>query len=233
MFTSTARRDRPARPKARGIDLAITALVLSVAAMAWFGWGQAQPPPSWSAPLIAGSCVSIAAVLLTGVTTWRHRRDEQLMNDPAVRRGYWLIVGVEVAACALGVAALAIAGKPDYFPAWILLVVGVHFVPLGRLFGIVELYPAGLAASAAAIAAAVTGAVSAVAPSAVAGAGGGLACLVAALSCARRVRTVPREDAASREDAVPREDAVSQENTVPQEETGRGEITAPREERRS
>lgn len=193
MFAFPAQRVRPVRQKARGIDLAITALVLSVAAMAWFGWGQAQPPAGWSAPLIAGSCVSIAAVLLAGVTAWRYRRDEQLMNDPAVRRGYWLIVSVEVAACALGVAVLAATGQAAYFPAWILLVVGVHFLPLGRLFRIAELYPAGLAASAAAGAAAVTGAVTAVAPSAVAGAGGGLACLVAALSCARRVSTVSRE----------------------------------------
>jgi hypothetical protein len=197
MFAFPAQR---VRPKARGIDLAITALVLSVAAMAWFGWGQAQPPAGWSAPLIAGSCVSIAAVVLAGVTAWRYRRDEQLMNDPAVGRRYGLVVGVEVAACALGVAALAIAGKPAYVPAWILLVVGVHFLPLGRLFGIAELYPAGLAASAAAIAAAVTGAVTAVAPSAVAGAGGGLACLVTALSCVRRVHTVSRENTVSREE---------------------------------
>lgn len=199
MFASPVRA-RPACQKARGIDLAITALVLSVAAMAWFGWGQAQPPPGWSPLLVAGSSASIAAVALTGVTTWRHRREEQLMNDPAVRRGYRLIVGLEVAACALGVAALAVTRQAQYVPAWILLVVGVHFLPLGRLFRIAELYPAGLAASAAAIAAAVTGALTSVAPSAVAGAGGGLACLAAALSCVRRVRTVSRENPVSREE---------------------------------
>lgn len=202
-------RARPVRQKARGIDLAITALVLSVAAMAWFGWGQAQPPAGWSAPLIAGSCASIAAGLLAGVTTWRHRREEQSMSDPAVGRGYRLIVGVEVAACALGVAALALAGKTAYVPAWILLVVGVHFLPLGRLFRITELYPAGLAASAAAVAAAVTGALTTVAPSAVAGAGGGLACLVAALSCVRRVHGAGRDDTVPPEDTAAREEGRS------------------------
>src|SRR5262249_29649264 len=157
--------------------LAITALVLSVAAMAWFGWGQAEPPASWAPVLVAGSGVSIAAVVLTGAATWRHRREQQSMNDPAVRRGYWLIVAVEVAASMVGVAARPARGKPPSSPAWILLVVGIHFLPLGRLFRVAELYPAGLAASAAAVAAAVTGALTAVPPSAVAGAGGGLACL--------------------------------------------------------
>jgi membrane protein implicated in regulation of membrane protease activity len=63
---------------------------------------------------------------------------------------------------------------------WILLIVGLHFVPLGRLFGSVDLVWSGLVLSAVAIAGAVTGAVSAVAPSAVTGAFGGLVLVAAA-----------------------------------------------------
>ena len=58
---------------------------------------------------------------------------------------------------------LALAGRSAYAAPWILLVVGVHLVPLGRLFGSVDLLWAGLVLSAVAIAGAVTGAVSAVA----------------------------------------------------------------------
>jgi hypothetical protein len=65
-------------------------------------------------------------------------------------------------------------------PPWILLVVGVHFVPLGRLFGSADLLWAGLVLAAVAIAGAVTGAVSAVAPAAVTGAFGGLVLVAAA-----------------------------------------------------
>lgn len=95
-------------------------------------------------------------------------------------------MGVEVAACGLGAAGLALAGRSPYIAPWILLVVGVHFVPLGRLFGSSHLVLAGLALAAVAIAGAVTGVVSDVAPSAVTGAFGGLVCVACAAVCLRR-----------------------------------------------
>jgi len=174
---------------ARRVDLAITAVVLSVAAMAWFGWGQAEPPSGWSPVLAAGSVVSIAVALLSGVTSWRRRGDAGSMENPAVRRAYQWIVGTEIAACLLGVAVLGAAGESRFLPAWILLVVGLHFLPLARVFRIAELYPAGVAVSLIALAAAIAGAATAVAPSTVAGAGGGLTCLIAAVFCLRRSRT--------------------------------------------
>jgi hypothetical protein len=188
MFTYPARQARLASPAGQATDLAVTALVLSVAAMAWFGWGSAEPPASWSPALVAGSAASVATVLAAGAATWRHRGAEPSMHDRAVRRAYGRIVAAEAAACVLGAAALTAGGEPAYLPAWILLVVGAHFLPLGRLFRITELYPAGLALGVIAVAAAVTGTVTTVHPSAVAGAGGGLTCLIAALSCVRRSR---------------------------------------------
>jgi hypothetical protein len=185
MITSQA---RAARTSSRAVDLAITALVLSVAAMAWFGWGQAQPPAGWSPALIAGSFASIAAAVLAGSAMRRLRGAQHSMSEPAVHRAYWRIVGAEGAACLLGAVALTAAGRAPYVPAWILLVVGAHFLPLGRLFRIAELYPAGYVLAAVAVAAAITGTVTAVHPSAVAGAGGGLTCLIAALSCVRSSR---------------------------------------------
>jgi hypothetical protein len=185
MFTSHAR-------PVQAIDLAITAMVLGVAAIAWFGWGQAQPPAAWSPALTIGSVAAILATVAAGLAKRRLCGAVPSMRDPAVYRAYWRIVGTEVAACLLGMAALAAAGLTSYVAAWILLVVGAHFLPLGRLFGIAELYPAGWGLAAVAAAAAITGTVTAVRPSAVAGAGGGLACLIAALSCVRRSRTEGR-----------------------------------------
>lgn len=181
----------PAHPT-RAVDLASTALVLTVAALAWFGWGQAQPPAAWSPVLITGSLASGAALVLAGVAMRRLRGAEPSMSDPVVHRAYWRIVGAEAAACLLGAVALTEAGQPAYVPAWILLVVGAHFLPLARLFRIAELYPAGFALAAVAVAAAITGTVTAIHPSAVTGAGGGLACLIAALSCVRRSRVESR-----------------------------------------
>jgi hypothetical protein len=181
----------PAQPT-RAVDLAITALVLSVAAVAWFGWGHAQPPAAWSPALTAGSVAAILATVTAGLARRKLRGAIPSMQDPAVHRAYWRIVAAEAAACLLGAAVLAATGQAAYIAAWILLVVGIHFLPLSRLFGIAELYPAGWGLAAVAVAAAITGTVTAVRPSAVAGAGGGLACVIAAFSCARRSLTESR-----------------------------------------
>jgi hypothetical protein len=175
----------------RAHDLAATAVVLGIAAIMWFGWGQAGPPAGWSLPLAAGSAAGVAATVASVIVSRRHHDGAQSMADPVVRTRYWRVVAGEVAACLLGVACLAAAGRPAYQPAWILLVVGLHFLPLARIFRIPSLFWAGVAASAVAITAAVTGATSGLRPSTVAGAGGGLVCLCCAAWCLRQVASAP------------------------------------------
>jgi hypothetical protein len=167
-------------------DLAVTALILGIAAVLWFGWGQAQPPSGWALPLNIGTFAAIAVAVGAGSVVARFHRGATAMADQRVRRGYGITVGVEVLACGLGAAGLGLAGRPAYIAPWILLVVGVHFVPLGRLFASVDLVWAGFALSAVAIAGAVAGVVSAVPPSAVTGAFGGLVCIACAAVCLRR-----------------------------------------------
>ena len=105
------------------------------------------------------------------------------MNEARVRRGYWRVVATELALCAVGTVGLGGSGQSAYIAAWILLVVGAHFVPLGRLFAIGSLVLAGRVLVVVAVAAAVTGLVSTVAPSFVAGAGGGVVCLACSVFC--------------------------------------------------
>jgi hypothetical protein len=171
----------------------VTALILGVAAAAWFGWGNAQPLPG----LAAGSVLGVAAAIAGGWYARRLRSTGSAMADRRVRRGYGITVGVEVAAIVAGAAVLEGSGRPAYLPAWILLVVGVHFIPLGRIFRIEALGWAGLALILVAAAAAVTGAATGVPPSTVAGAGGGLVCLGCAAACLRglpgRARTARPE----------------------------------------
>jgi hypothetical protein len=174
-------------------DQAVTALILAIAAMAWFGWGQAEPPAAWSLPLTIGTFAAIAVAVGAGVIVARVRRCDTAMADPAARRGYGITVGTEAAACALGAAALGLTGQSPFIASWILLVVGVHFLPLGRLFGSAQLLWAGPALAVVAVAATVTGMASDVAPSAVTGAFGGLVCIACATAClwsAVRDRTV-------------------------------------------
>jgi hypothetical protein len=102
----------------------VTALILGVAATAWFGWGNAQPPAGWLPGLAAGSVLGVAAAIAGGWYARRLRSTGSAMADRRVRRGYGITVGVEVATIVAGAAVLEGSGRPAYLPAWILLVVG-------------------------------------------------------------------------------------------------------------
>jgi hypothetical protein len=175
----------PERAHGAPRDLSVAALILAIAAMAWFGWGRAQPPAGWGLPLTLGMFASMAVIPFAARLIIRFRGGATARWDRRVRRGYWITVGVEVAAIVLGANGLALAGRAAYTAPWTLLVVGVHFLPLARLFASTVLVWAGLALSAVAIAGAVTGAVSSVAPSAVTGGFGGLVLIAAALTSMR------------------------------------------------
>lgn len=172
--------DRPATLPARGPaaatirDQAACALVLGVAAFAWFGWGQQGPPAGWAVFLGIGSglgaLVAVAALLLT----LRNKTGASVMRDPTTAKRYGRTVGIEVGAILIGAAALILASNPSYVAAWVLFVVGVHFVPLARLFRIPSLAVAGVLVALVGVIAAILGIAQVVLPSAVAGGGGGL-----------------------------------------------------------
>jgi hypothetical protein len=88
----------PREASGYGHDQAVTALIFGVAAFAWFGWGQAQPPAGWSVPLAIGSAACAVAAVLAGLLVYRLRSGPSAMQDPKVRRGYFMIVGAEVLA---------------------------------------------------------------------------------------------------------------------------------------
>ena len=120
------------------------------------------------------------AVLLTVagvVLTTRSAGPLRVMTDPAVRRRYSIIVGLEFGLLGAGAAVLGATGQDRWIPAWICAGVGAHFFPLAstlanrslRLLGVLLI---GVAAALA------TGLASATAPSTVTGTGAGL-CLLA------------------------------------------------------
>lgn len=61
--------------------------------------------------------------------------------------GFNGIVAVEVAAINLGGPILAHFHRPDLYPQWVDLVVGIHFLPLGKLFKLPLYYVTGFAIS--------------------------------------------------------------------------------------
>ena len=153
----------------------IGAAVLAFAGIAWFGWAQDDPPSSWVPYLAAGSVVSGLLLMALVVLLVRRRTTAgSPMADPRVRRGYWATVAVEVVLIIGGNLLLAAAGQPAYTAAWTLLVVGVHFVPLAKIFHAHGLALTGMATAVVAVAAACLGLASDLAPSAPAGAGGGV-----------------------------------------------------------
>lgn len=153
----------------------IGAMILAFAAMVWFGWAGEDPPTSWVPYLSAGSVVSVLLLLaLVALLVRRRTTTGSPMADPRVRRGYQVTVTLEVVLIAVGNLLLAALGYPAYFAAWTLFVVGVHFVPLGRLFRARGLVLTGVVVAAVALVATGLGLAGDLAPSAVAGAGGGV-----------------------------------------------------------
>ena len=153
----------------------IGAAVLAFAGIAWFGWAQQDPPSPWVPYLVAGSALSALLLVALVVLLVRHRTtDGSPMADPRVRRGYWLTVGVEVVLIVGGNLLLAAVGQQAYVAAWTLFVVGVHFVPLARIFHGRGLGLTGVVVAVVAVVAACLGIATDLAPSAAAGAGGGV-----------------------------------------------------------
>jgi hypothetical protein len=154
-------------------DVGNMALFLGFFGAAWFGWGQAAAPDGLRAWLVVGS---VLAALVAGAgiaVTVRKRSQPTRMNDRAVGRRYGVIVGIEFSVAGLGAAVLEIASAPEYIPALVCAVVGVHFVPLAPVLADRFLIPLGAATCAVAILALVLRLTSGVAPSTVTGIGAG------------------------------------------------------------
>jgi len=182
-------------------DLAVNAAILGFAAAAWFGWAQQRPPAGWAVCLSVGSVLGIIAAVGGAVAAWRCRGPAgaalSAMADPTNRRTYNLTVGAEVFTCVAGSVVLGLAGAGNFVAPWVLFVVGVHFVPLARVFRIRSLVPLAVVCALVALAATLIGRYGAAPPSAVAGAGGGLALLVegvASLVIWRRLRVADAGD---------------------------------------
>lgn len=97
------------------------------------------------------------AVFTAGLSVWSITELNALFNTPRAtvdkrlrrryRIGFGAIFTTEVAAIILGGPMLAHFHRQDLYPQWVNLVVGIHFLPLGKLFKMPLYYAAGLAIS--------------------------------------------------------------------------------------
>lgn len=177
----------------------ITAVIEGFFAFMWFGWGSADAPSWLAGPLIAGQVVAGLLVLAGVVTAIRSTGERTPMADPLVRRRYNIVVAAEFGILFAGSALMGAVGLGDWIPVWICAGVGIHFLPLARLFDDLRLVPLGVAVTAVAAAALVVGLATDVAPSTVTGLGAGVLLVAAGIAALAGIRRGDeREDATVR-----------------------------------
>lgn len=153
--------------------LANAAVIEGFFAFMWFGWGQEGPPPGVSIVLVVGAILALLTVA-GGIHAARRAREEPSpLSGPAAGRRYGVIVGVEFGISGIGAAVLAASGHVGFIAAWVCLVVGLHFVPLSRVFPGVGLMGLAALISLVGIAAFAIGVSTALPPSTITGLGAG------------------------------------------------------------
>ena len=159
-----------------GRDRGVTVAVDGFFALAWFGWGQADPPATLVVPLAIGS--GLAAVLtVAGVLASRRAGSLPAWSDPVVRRRYRIVVAWEFGLLGIGAAVLGLTGQAAWIPVWVCFGVGVHFFPLARALSNLSLRPLGVVLIDVALAALIVGLTTSIAPSAITGIGAGASLL--------------------------------------------------------
>ncbi|MFD4205299.1 hypothetical protein ACFWRG_04865 [Micromonospora tulbaghiae] len=113
-------------------NAAATAAIFGVFGMAWFGWAQEAPPKAWRPWLGIGSVLSLTAAVVGGIVTVR-TWDEGSSVDDRTGPIFGVIVLIEVLLCAAGAIWLQRTGRAPLVPAWVALIVGLHFFPLAPL----------------------------------------------------------------------------------------------------
>jgi len=161
--------------RARGIAGAISGAF----AVSWFGWGMAAVAPGVLMQLLqVGRGLAALIAVLGIVLAVRSPSDSTPMRDPAIARRYGIVVGIEFALLAAGAVVLTNTLGTQWVPVWICAGVGIHFVPLSRIFGEQSLLVLAAATTAVSAAALVVGLTSDVAPGTITGTGTGLLLLV-------------------------------------------------------
>jgi hypothetical protein len=138
-------------------DLVMTGAIFGVAAFVWAGWAQENPPSQWIWRVVL-ALLGLAGIALAAISIPAAIRH---WNSPtAITAGspafivYVVVFWVEVAAC-IGLSIWAVrAGRSDLIAPLVLLIVGIHFLPLAWVFGQPIMAVAGIVASAIAIGAA-------------------------------------------------------------------------------
>ncbi len=125
--------------RSRVVGLAIGSIWLAAVGLLFAMWALLSIGTNSAAAILAALVAAAAWVVVRGVSSVRAsaplpRTSDRTHAESAVARRFRLIVFTEVAAFAVVNPLLASTGHVDLLPAANLVIVGVHFFPLARLF---------------------------------------------------------------------------------------------------
>jgi hypothetical protein len=138
-MTTTATASPPRIAEVRGRALGVT--LLDFFALAWVGWGTGGHLPNVAQVIV----VVLAALVSIALTAYAWRLPRRMRPDPqpadntpdsggSPNRSFGLIVAAEWIGLFVIAGILGAIGHAIAIPAVVCAGVGIHFIPLGRLF---------------------------------------------------------------------------------------------------
>lgn len=144
----------------------------------WFGWGQEGPPDGVSIILVVGFFLAVIVFIGGLGSAYSARGEPDPLAGGGAGRKYGITVATEFGLIGLGAVILGTTGHADFVAAWICVVVGVHFVPLGRVFPGIGMVTLAAVVTAVGIVAVAVGVTTDLLPSTITGLGAGTCLLV-------------------------------------------------------
>lgn len=202
---------------AAGKDAAANVMVMGFASTAWFGWAHQAGISALQVPLALGMGFGIVLGVVGFIARGRLNtlaargviasRSVHEVRTRASNRTYFAALGFELVFAFGGAVALGRFEHPEYIIAWVMLIMGLHFIPLAKLYRIPELVGAGLLCVVFSLAGALSSISGGPHPAAIAGTGAGVVLLTTGIMCGVRLRhawrsTAGRPDAATAPEAI-------------------------------
>lgn len=127
-----------------------SALIVAMFGAGWLGWGLSVAKAFTG---FVGPVFGLIELLLLACSIYVIRRGRKLRKEyppipasmrRAVHKSFWLVVLAEFIALSVVVTIANVLDRPDLAPDWIAMVVGLHFLPLAKLFRAPQLGVIGL-----------------------------------------------------------------------------------------
>ena len=130
--------DANAAERPTQVDLLSSAVVLCIAATAWFLWGRTDGIAPTALLVAAG--LSLVTLVLVIMRLRGAQGPSTMAVDPQARRMYWIGTAGEIVAIPMAAVVLTRSGMPEIVPAAVLAIVALHFIPLAIAFKLADLW---------------------------------------------------------------------------------------------